>query len=221
MHWTSDRTGRFVKRPSYSIGALEHLAEQLIITFLAFRHHHVAFPVATDDLTALVEYLGATLDLSAELSANERVVHGCTEFLPGHRPLVRIARPLSAHSRYAYRLRTTLAHACGHVWLHRPRAGARSRVGYLLGSGHRLAYYCPNHVTVSFPLVRNEGDCIRYIPARQGTKAPQRTNRGSECVRAKRCKPAGLCQSDTVDLHPHWRQQNRDAVCAWSTGYLC
>jgi hypothetical protein len=71
----------------------------------------------------------------------------------------------------------------------------------------------PNHVTVSFPMVRNEGDCIRYIPARQGTKAPQRTNRGSECVRTKRCKPAGLCRSDTVDLHPHWRQQNRDAVC--------
>ena len=32
-------------------------------------------------------------------------------------------------------------------------------------------------------------------------------------MRAKRCKPAGLCRSDTVDLHPHWRQQNRDAVC--------
>src|SRR5919106_1559185 len=54
---------------------------------------------------------------------------------------------------------------------------------------------------------------VSDISARQAIKAPQRANRGSECVRAKRCKPAGLCRSDTVDLHPHWRQQNRDAVC--------
>src|SRR5882724_7183254 len=71
MHWTSDHTGLFVKRPYYSTGELDHLSEQLITTFLAFRHPHVAFPVATDDLTVLVQYLGATLDASADLSAHE------------------------------------------------------------------------------------------------------------------------------------------------------
>jgi hypothetical protein len=103
MHWTRDRTGRFPERPYYSAGELEHLCEQLITTFLTCRHHHVAFPVATDDLTVLIEYLGATLDSSADLSAEAPETHGYTEFIPGERPLVRIARQLSAHPRYENR----------------------------------------------------------------------------------------------------------------------
>jgi hypothetical protein len=75
-----------------------------------------------------------------------------------------------------------------------------------------------NHVTVSFPLVRNEADCIRSISAQQATKAAQCANRGSKGERAKECKSAGLPRSNTVDLRPHWRKQNRDAV--WSADRL-
>jgi hypothetical protein len=142
MSWTRDRAGRCVKRPYDSTGELDHRSEQLITTFLVRRHHRVAFPVATADLIGLVEYLGGVLDLSADLSADERTLHGCTEFVPGYRPLVRIARWLSAPSRHEHHLRTTLMHACGHVWLHRLVLGARSRVGPLVGGGHRVAYHC-------------------------------------------------------------------------------
>jgi hypothetical protein len=139
MHWTPDRAGRFVKRPHYSTGELDQLAEQLT-TLLTSRRGRMAIPITTADLIVLVEYLGATLDLSAELSADERVIHGCTEFIPGHRPLVRIARRLSAHPRHEHRLRTTLAHACGHVWLHRPVAEARSGLGPLVEGGSPVIY---------------------------------------------------------------------------------
>jgi hypothetical protein len=121
---------------------LDHLCEQLITTFLGSRHHHMAFPIATDDLTVLVQYLGATLDASADLSAYERMTHGCTEFIPGRRPLVQIARRLSASPRYEHRLRTTLTHACGHVWLHRPLYEARWRLGHLFEGGRRVTYRC-------------------------------------------------------------------------------
>jgi hypothetical protein len=68
-------------------------------------------------------------------------------------------------------------------------------------------------VTVSFPLVRNGADCIRYISARRAIKAAQHANRGAQCVRVKACQSAGLCRSDTVDLRPPWRKQHDDAVC--------
>ena len=142
MHWTPDRTGRFPERPYYSTGELDHLCEQLITTFLTSRHHHVVFPVATDDLTVLIEYLGATLDSSADLSAEETGTHGYTDFIPGSRPLVRIARQLSAHPRYENRLRTTLTHEGCHVWLHRPLYEARRRLGHLFGGDSRVTYRC-------------------------------------------------------------------------------
>ena len=142
MQWTRHHTGRCPERPYSSVDELDHLCEQLITTFLGSRHHHLAFPIATDDLTALVQYLGATLDASADLSAHERMTHGCTEFMPGRRPLVRMARWLSASPRYEHRLRTTLTHACGHVWLHRPVSEARQRLGQLFEGGRRVAYRC-------------------------------------------------------------------------------
>jgi hypothetical protein len=142
MHWTSNYSGRFPELPYYSACELDHLCEQLITTLLGSRHGHVAFPVATADLTVLIEYLGATLDASADLSAEERMTHGCTVFIPGCRPLVRIARRLSANPRYQHRLWIALTHVCAHVWLHRPVSGAWSRSGHLFGDGHRVVYRC-------------------------------------------------------------------------------
>jgi uncharacterized protein DUF955 len=142
MHWTRDRTGRFPERPYYPQQELEYECEHLITTFLRARHGAVAFPIVTDDLTVLIEGLGASLDLYADLSAYERTVQGFTEFAPGRRPLVRISRQLSENPRYENRLRTTLAHECGHVWLHRALWEAQWRLGHLFGGRGRMAYVC-------------------------------------------------------------------------------
>jgi hypothetical protein len=151
MHWTRDRTGRFPERPYYHPEELEHECEHLITTFLGDRHGAVAFPIATDDLTVLVEQLGATLDLYADLSADERSIEGYTEFVQGRKPLVRIARRLSDHPRYENRLRTTLAHECGHVWLHGALWEARWSQGHLFDGGTRLAYRCQQATMLRAP----------------------------------------------------------------------
>ena len=151
MHWTSDRTGRFPARPYYHPDELESKCESLITAFLRSRYGRVAFPVATDDLTVLVERLGGALDLYADLSSGERGVQGFTEFVPGRRPLVRISRRLSEDSRYENRLRTTLTHEGGHLWLHRPLWERRWRLGRLVGGHDRMAYVCQQPMTAGTP----------------------------------------------------------------------
>jgi hypothetical protein len=142
MHWTPDRTGRFPERPYYHPDELEHESEHLITTFLRDRHGRVAFPVTTDDLTVLVEQLGGVLDLYADLSADGRSVEGYTQFAPGCKPLVRISRQLSEQPRYENRLRTTLTHEGGHVWLHGALWEMRWRLGHLFEGGRRITYRC-------------------------------------------------------------------------------
>jgi hypothetical protein len=127
MHWTRDRTG------------------------LRDRHGHVEFPIATDDLTVLIEQAGAALDLYADLSAYEGMVHGFTEFAPGHKPLVRISQQLSENLRYENRLRTMLTHEWGHVWFHRALWEARWRLGQLFGGSHRVAYLCQHATMIGAP----------------------------------------------------------------------
>jgi hypothetical protein len=142
MKWTRDHTGRFPERPYYSIDELESESEHLITTFLRSRHGRVTFPIATDDLTVLVEQLGGTLDLYADLPADEPLVDGYTDFVQGRKPLVRIARRLSAHPRYENRLRTTLTHEGTHVWLHRVLWDMRWRLGHLFDGSRRVTYVC-------------------------------------------------------------------------------
>jgi hypothetical protein len=151
MYWTRDRTGRFPERPYYSVDELEYESEHLITTFLRSRHGHAAFPVTTDDLTVLVEQLGGTLDLYADLSADERSVQGYTEFAPGSKPLVRISRRLSAHPRAENRLRTTLTHEGGHVWLHGALWEARWRLGHLFEGSRRVTYVCQRATMLRAP----------------------------------------------------------------------
>jgi hypothetical protein len=151
MKWTPDRTGRLPERPYYSTRELELECDHLITTFLRDRHGRVAFPVATDDLTVLVEQLGAKLDLYADLSAYEETVQGFTEFAPGRKPLVRISRRLSEHPRYENRLRTSLTHEGGHVWLHGALWEARWRLGYLFADSRCATYLCQQATMLRAP----------------------------------------------------------------------
>jgi len=109
MKWVKDRTGRFVQRPHYEPAELDTEAEHLIRAFLVARNGAVEFPVATDDLIALLESQTDDLDMYADLGAEGDSVEGMTVFVR-HKPLVRIARQLTEDPHRSNRLRTTLAH---------------------------------------------------------------------------------------------------------------
>jgi hypothetical protein len=116
MQWVPDRTGRFSRRPHYLPAELDDECEQLILAFLRKRYGKVEFPIATDDLTVLIEER-ADLDSCTDLSDEGGDVEGVTEFVPGRRPTVRISDSLS-QTHLENRLRTTLTHEYGHVHFH-------------------------------------------------------------------------------------------------------
>lgn len=115
MKWVNDKTGRFPRRPHYLPEELDTACEMLIADFLRQRHGKIEFPISTDDLTVLIESMVDDLDLYADLSQEEGEVEGVTDFFPGNRPKVRIAKRLSSDQRMINRFRTTLTHELGHV----------------------------------------------------------------------------------------------------------
>jgi hypothetical protein len=119
MKWVPDRSGRFPERPHYAPNELDAECERLMIEFLLARHGRAEFPIATDDLTVLIESAVADLDMYADLSAEHREVEGLTEFRPGLKPRVRISAALACAPRLENRFRTTLTHEFGHVHFHR------------------------------------------------------------------------------------------------------
>lgn len=118
MRWVPDRSGRFPQRPHYDPDELDSECEHVITGFLVERHGRAEFPIATDDLTVLLERAVADLDLYADLSGEEGEVEGVTEFRPGQKPRVRVSAILATKSHLANRLRTTLTHEFGHVHFH-------------------------------------------------------------------------------------------------------
>ena len=116
MRWVRDTSGRLPERPHFDPGEIDREVEGRVASFLRRRHGAARFPLSTNDLTILLEQETSDLDLYADLSADG--AEGMTEFLPGARPRVRIARELSENLSREHRLRTTLAHELGHVWLH-------------------------------------------------------------------------------------------------------
>jgi hypothetical protein len=117
VKWVTDRTGRFARRPHYLPEELDSACELVILAFLNKRYGKVEFPIKTDDLTVFIEEQ-ADLDSYADLSGEGEGVEGVTEFVPGKRPVVKIADALNA-AHLENRLRTTLTHEYGHVHFHR------------------------------------------------------------------------------------------------------
>ncbi|MGH2355687.1 MAG: ImmA/IrrE family metallo-endopeptidase [Chloroflexota bacterium] len=119
MRWVRDATGRLPHRPHFEPHELDQECEALVTRFLHARYGAARYPLGTNDLTILVERETDDLDLYADLGAEKGVqTEGVTEFRPGERPNVRIARELSEHASREHRLRTTLAHELGHVKFH-------------------------------------------------------------------------------------------------------
>ncbi|MEZ5874814.1 MAG: ImmA/IrrE family metallo-endopeptidase [Hyphomicrobiales bacterium] len=118
VRYVRDTTGRFSQRPHYKPEELDRECENIITTFLEDRYGKAEFPVATDDLTILIERDTDDFDPYADLSVYGRDVEGVTEFQPGRKPIVRIAEGLSNDERRENRFRTTLTHEYGHVHFH-------------------------------------------------------------------------------------------------------
>ncbi len=118
MKWVKDVTGRFPQRPHYSPRELDEECERIISDFLRRRRGTIDYPIATDDLYVLLEQETSDLDPYADLSNEGLDVEGVTDFCPGRKPQVRIARDLSEDPRRENRLRTTLTHELGHVKFH-------------------------------------------------------------------------------------------------------
>ncbi len=113
------RDGRFGERPHYEPAELDGECEDIIVEFLRSIHNGEArFPVDTEDLKKLIERDTDDLDCYADLSSYGADVEGVTEFQPGRKPVVRIAKALTEDERYENRLRTTLTHEFGHVRFH-------------------------------------------------------------------------------------------------------
>lgn len=118
MKWILDNTGRFSQRPYFEKGELDRLCEKTITQFLAERCSTISFPIATDDLTVLLEQHASDLDLYADLSSEGLDVEGVTHFNQTGKPSVKISDTLHATNR-ENRLRTTLTHELGHVLFHK------------------------------------------------------------------------------------------------------
>lgn len=114
-----DLTGRFAQRPYYLAGELDRECEQIVTTFLTARHGNVRLPIATDELSLLIELEGADLDSCVDLSPYGDDVEGVTAFYVDREPDVMISDRLANDPRRENRLRTTLAHEFGHVRFHR------------------------------------------------------------------------------------------------------
>jgi len=118
VKWIRDTTGRFPQRPHYASDELDQECENFITSFLKARHGAAQYPIETDDLAVLLEQETQELDLYADLSGEGEDVQGVTDFYPGAKPRVRIAKELSEASFRENRLRTTLTHELGHVKFH-------------------------------------------------------------------------------------------------------
>ncbi|MDX2027176.1 MAG: ImmA/IrrE family metallo-endopeptidase [Alphaproteobacteria bacterium] len=118
MKYVRDQTGRLPERPHYEPKELDTLFENIVSKFLKLRHGIIEFPIATDDLTVLIERDTKDLDIYADLTSYGPNVEGVTEFHPGQKPTVRISRTVSEAENSENRFRTTLTHEYGHVHLH-------------------------------------------------------------------------------------------------------
>src|SRR4051794_12902091 len=114
MEWIPDKTGRFRERPKYTVDELEVICDREISTVQSQRHAGDSDRAVTDnDLTVLLENLGAEVELYAYFSSEPGWVQGLTDF--GREPaFVRIRRSLNEDDRYKNRLKSTLAHETGH-----------------------------------------------------------------------------------------------------------
>jgi len=142
MNLVPDDTGTFVKRPRYRREELEAKCENVMGSFLHKCYGNGDRIATEDDLTTLLESLGALLDTDADLSSLDSAENGWTQGLtdwvdwitgrPDPRPRVYIRRGLREQRFYRYLM--TLAHETSHVLCEMP---AWNLAGNLIGKESR------------------------------------------------------------------------------------
>lgn len=118
MKWIRDELGLFPQRPYYAAVEIDSDLETLVVAFQTEMRGGFSFPLATNDLTVLIERYTSNLDLYADLSSEGENVEGLTDFFVQAKPAVQVALELSTSDVRQHRFRTTLAHELGHVRLH-------------------------------------------------------------------------------------------------------
>lgn len=113
-----DTTGKFRQRPHYEQGEIDMECEKIVCEFLRSLYGKIEFPIATDDITKLIEKHTSDFDQYADLSEYGENVEGLTEFFAKGKPKVSISARLSESSNYENRFRTTMTHELGHVIFH-------------------------------------------------------------------------------------------------------
>src|SRR5216684_4210618 len=121
MKMIPDPTGRCPERPHYEIEELEQECERIMESFLMSRYGQYSIPVPTEALVELLERETTEVNLYCDLSAEGEEVHGVTEFFPGQKPNVSIARELSYQHWREHRKRSTLPHVVIRPLLQSPR----------------------------------------------------------------------------------------------------
>jgi hypothetical protein len=118
MHWIPDDTLRFPIRPYYRLEEMDLMMERKFRAFMKKRHQRVLYPISTEEYTVFLETLVDDLDFFHDFPEELQDVEGETEFFPGKKPRVKIARRLSEDDRFENRVRFTLGHETAHVMLH-------------------------------------------------------------------------------------------------------
>lgn len=142
MKLVPDPTRRFGRRPHYEPWELDVACEDIVVKVLTARHGHVKFPIATDDLTVLIEQEADDLDSAADLSDVGDDVEGVTDFFRGKKPQVRIAAHLWEGPARENRLRTTLSHEFGHVHFHNYLYQVEAGPGLFTSLSHGAPLQC-------------------------------------------------------------------------------
>jgi hypothetical protein len=152
MKLVPDATRRFARRPHYEASELDFACEDVVAAFLRERHGSPDFPIATDDLTVLIEREVDDLDSAADLVDLGDDVEGVTDFFRGKKPRVRIAAHLWEGASRENRLRTTLAHEFGHVHFHNYLYQVEAGIELFVGASKGAPLRCKRQAVHGTPL---------------------------------------------------------------------
>ena len=121
----------FPNPPFQPPALMDSSAERVVTDWVSTKYGAVRYPIPTEALTCLLERDTTDLDLYFDFGDDGMNVDGVTDFEYGAKPRVRIAARLSG-SPNEHRLRTTVAHEYGHVFLHNRLVQTALQQGRLL-----------------------------------------------------------------------------------------
>jgi IrrE N-terminal-like domain len=117
ISWMADGTGRFRKRPFFSLDAMDHHCERIVQGHNG-KHYGQSVPgLRTDALLRMLNDY-ADLHLYEDLSKYGAGVEAITGFVTAKKPTVRVARELFFDRSQNNHLRFVLAHEFAHARFH-------------------------------------------------------------------------------------------------------